>query len=66
MFHTASAYIQGNTVRLHSDEVSAVSQVRYLWGGAPTSQSMLYNAQKLPASPFLIAVRNTPILYRNR
>ena len=66
VFHTASAYIQGNTVRLHSDEVSAVSQVRYLWGGAPTSQSMLYNAQKLPASPFLIAVRNTPILYRNR
>lgn len=66
IFHSAAASIQGNTVIVHSTEVPSISQVRYLWSGAPMSQSMLYNVQNLPASPFLLAVRKTSVLYLNR
>lgn len=66
IFHSATASIQGNTVIVHSVEVLPISQVRYLWSGAPTSQSMLYNSRSLPAVPFLLATRMSSVLYRNR
>lgn len=56
VFYTADASIQGNTVIVHSDEVTKISQVRYLWGLAPNSSSMLYNSVNLPSSPFLLGV----------
>lgn len=56
VFHAADAAVQGNTVVVHSDAVAAVAQVRYLWGLAPNSSSMLYDAAGLPASPFLLGV----------
>ena len=56
VFYTAHASIQGNTVIVHSDEVTKISQVCYLWGLAPNSSSMLYNSVNLPASPFLLGV----------
>lgn len=56
VFYTADASIQGNTVIVHSDEVTKISQVCYLWGLAPNSSSMLYNSVNLPASPFLLGV----------
>ncbi len=34
----------------------AISQVRYLWAGEPHSDSLLYNASDLQASPFILAV----------
>ena len=56
VFYTADASIQGNTVIVHSDKVTKISQVCYLWGLAPNSSSMLYNSVNLPASPFLLGV----------
>lgn len=55
-FHAADATVQGNQVIVHSDDVDAVTQVRYLWGLAPNSASMLYDSAKLPASPFVVSV----------
>lgn len=63
VFHKANAAIHGTTVVVHSTEVPAISQVRYLWSGAPNSQSMLYNADWLPASPFVLAVHGSSVLY---
>lgn len=56
VFHAADAAVQGSTVIVHSDAVATVVQVRYLWGLAPNSSSMLYDAAGLPASPFLLGV----------
>lgn len=55
-FHAADATVQGNQVIVHSDDVDTVTQVRYLWGLAPNSASMLYDSAKLPASPFVVSV----------
>ncbi|RYQ03373.1 Sialic acid-specific 9-O-acetylesterase [Bifidobacterium pseudolongum subsp. globosum] len=55
-FHKATASINGDTVILRCPQVRAISQVRYLWAGEPHSDSLLYNASALPASPFILAV----------
>lgn len=55
-FHTATASISGGTVTLHCPQVRTISQVRYLWAGEPHSDTLLYNASALPASPFILAV----------
>ncbi|NEG54846.1 sialate O-acetylesterase [Bifidobacterium sp. SMA15] len=64
VFHSATAVIQGEKVIVHSDNVKTITQVRYLWSGYPTGESLLYNANNLPASPFLLAVKGTSILFR--
>ena len=65
VFYPANATIQNedNTVTVHSDAVAKMTQVRYLWDGAPASRSMLYNGDNLPASPFLLAAHGTSITY---
>ncbi|RYQ16767.1 Sialic acid-specific 9-O-acetylesterase [Bifidobacterium pseudolongum subsp. globosum] len=55
-FHQATARIAGDTVTLRCDGVPRITQVRYLWAGEPHSDSLLYNARMLPASPFVLAV----------
>lgn len=55
-FHPATASISGGTVMLRCPQVRTISQVRYLWAGEPHSDTLLYNADGLPASPFILAV----------
>lgn len=57
VFSAASARIDGDHLVITSDKVDNISQVRYLWQGNPTSSSLLYNKQGLPASPFIATVR---------
>lgn len=65
IFHPATATIkQGKQVVLHSDAVPTITQVRYLWNGAPSGQSLLCNSDMLPASPFLLAVKTTSVQLR--
>lgn len=55
-FHRAAASINDDTVTLRCPQVRTISQVRYLWAGELHSDSLLYNASGLPASPFILAV----------
>lgn len=57
VFSAASARIDGDHLVITSDKIDNISQVRYLWQGNPTSSSLLYNKQGLPASPFIATVR---------
>lgn len=57
VFSAASARIDGDHLVITSDKIGNISQVRYLWQGNPTSSSLLYNKQGLPASPFIATVR---------
>lgn len=57
VFSAASARIDGDHLVITSDKIDDISQVRYLWQGNPTSSSLLYNKQGLPASPFIATVR---------
>ena len=50
VYHTATGVIQGNKVVVSSPEVAAPTAVRYAWRDTP--EVSLYNAAKLPASPF--------------
>jgi len=50
-FVWAKARIVGNVVEVWSDEVTAPKYVRYAWADNPVDPN-LYNAEKLPASPF--------------
>jgi sialate O-acetylesterase len=50
VFHPAIAKIEGDTVVVTSQEVSAPVAVRYAWGSAPDIS--LFNKHGLPASPF--------------
>ena len=56
-FSAASARIENDHLVITSDKVDNITQVRYLCQGNPTSSSLLYNKQKLPASPFIATVR---------
>ena len=56
-FSAASARIENDHLVITSDKVDNITQVRYLWQGNPTSSSLLYNKQGLPASPFITTVR---------
>ncbi|MBN2594485.1 MAG: hypothetical protein JXA81_13335, partial [Sedimentisphaerales bacterium] len=49
-FIWADARINGDTVIVSSDKVSAPAAVRYAWADNPICN--LYNAKGLPASPF--------------
>jgi sialate O-acetylesterase len=49
-YRLADAVIDGNTVTLHSDEVSSPTTVRYAWAGVPLAT--LTNRSGLPAAPF--------------
>lgn len=50
-FHWAKATIQGNTVRVYSEQVARPVAVRYAWSNNPGPLD-LYNAENLPAVPF--------------
>ncbi len=50
-FITAQAEIVGDTVVVHSPEISKPEAVRYLWESFPQAVS-LFNKEGLPASPF--------------
>lgn len=50
MYKPAHAVIEGNQVKVWSDEVARPVAVRYAWKNGP--QPTLYNAEGLPASPF--------------
>ena len=50
-FVWAKAKITGNKVEVWSDEVPEPKYVRYAWADNPVDPN-LYNAEKLPASPF--------------
>jgi sialate O-acetylesterase len=50
-FVWAKAYLEGNTVVVHSESVTTPVAVRYAWGNNPDDAS-LYNKEALPASPF--------------
>ncbi len=58
----ANAIIRGNQVVLSAangtplDNLSGITQVRYLFSGNPKCASMLYNDFNLPASPFITIV----------
>lgn len=58
----ANAIIRGNQVVLSAangtplDNLSGITQVRYLFSGNPKCASMLYNSLNLPASPFTTIV----------
>lgn len=58
----ANAIIRGNQVVLSAangtplDNLSGITQVRYLFSGNPKCASMLYNSLNLPASPFITIV----------
>lgn len=58
----ANAIIRGNQVVLSAangtplDNLSGITQVRYLFSGNPKCASMLYNGFNLPASPFITIV----------
>lgn len=58
----ANAIIRGNQVVLSAangtplDNLSGITQVRYLFSGNPKYASMLYNGFNLPASPFITIV----------
>lgn len=58
----ANAIIRGNQVVLSAangtplDNLSVITQVRYLFSGNPKCASMLYNDFNLPASPFITIV----------
>ena len=58
----ANATIRGNQVVLSAangtplDNLSGITQVRYLFSGNPKCASMLYNDFNLPASPFITIV----------
>ena len=55
-FSPATATIRGSQVVVSSDDVERITQVRYLWSGSPDCDSILYNKQQLPASPFIVAI----------
>jgi sialate O-acetylesterase len=50
VYHLADGLIDGDTVVLHSADVSAPATVRYAWAGVP--RSTLTNKSGLPAAPF--------------
>lgn len=50
-FVPAQAVIEGETVVLRADSISAPQHVRYAWADFPKSAS-LYNAEGFPATPF--------------
>lgn len=50
VFHPAQARVEGDSVLLHSADVSKPVAVRYGW--APNPECNLVNSEKLPASPF--------------
>ncbi|MDF4075431.1 sialate O-acetylesterase [Bifidobacterium adolescentis] len=58
----ANAIIRGNQVALSAangtplDNLSGITQVRYLFSGNPKCASILYNSLNLPASPFITIV----------
>lgn len=58
----ANAIIRGNQVVLSAangtplDNLSGITQVRYLFSGNPKCASILYNSFNLPASPFITIV----------
>ena len=50
----AKAWIEGDTVMVQSDEISAPTYVRYLfWKGEPNAEVSLINAEGIPASSFI-------------
>lgn len=51
VFKWAKARIEGNRVRVWSDEIANPQHVRYAWGINPDDAN-LYNKEGLPASPF--------------
>lgn len=57
IFIPATATITGSTVKVQAEGVIDIREVRYLWAPAPDSNSMLYNDDALPASPFTLAVQ---------
>ena len=50
VFHTATATIEGNAIRVVSAEVAKPVEFRYAWRNFPTC--VLYNKDGLPAPPF--------------
>ena len=56
-FVAATARIEGDTVIVSSDQVTAPVAVRYAWAGNPEGAN-LFNAAGLPASPF--STESTP------
>jgi len=50
-YHNAKAYIDGNTVVVHSEQVKEPVNVRYGWSDNP-EEANLYNKEGLPASTF--------------
>lgn len=58
----ANAIIRGNQVVLSAangtplDNLSGITQVRYLFSGNPKCASILYNSLNLPASPFITII----------
>ncbi|MFN4285467.1 MAG: sialate O-acetylesterase [Lacibacter sp.] len=54
VFHPAFAYINNNTVVLHSNKVTRPVKVRYAWADNPPVS--LFNAEGLPAGPFVMNV----------
>ena len=58
-YRSARAVIDGETIRLSSEDVSQISHIRYNWVGKPDQR--LVNAAGLPAVPFMTAEHNYPI-----
>jgi sialate O-acetylesterase len=60
-FYWADAVIDGDVVRVHSEEVTEPFAVRYAWADNPDTAN-LYNKEGLPASPFeASAVKNPDV-----
>jgi sialate O-acetylesterase len=53
VYHVATGEIQGNKLLVSSLDVSAPASIRYAWRDTP--EVSLFNAAKLPASPFRAA-----------
>ncbi|WP_439482780.1 sialate O-acetylesterase [Cyclobacterium plantarum] len=54
VFHPANAVLQGNTIRVHSGEVTQPSAIRYAWGDYP--QAGVFNQEGLPLAPFRVTL----------
>ena len=55
-FFAATAHIDGNTIFVSSPDVAVPVVVRYAWSAAPRDCN-LYNAEGLPAAPFVAQVK---------
>lgn len=54
VFHPASAVLQGNTIRVHSGEVTQPTALRYAWGDYPPAG--VFNQEGLPLAPFRVTL----------